>query len=165
MLASIPFVLLALLSRSEPVIFASIWAAETLMFVNTGPGMAIVANVVQPNLRAAALAISYAAAHFLGDIWSPLLVGKAADMFGDPETMNSSIGRALKAIGAVPTQIEGQPPENIVAGLLILVPALLISGVVFLAGARHLPREMALMKAKLKASPSAHTAQGGPPLH
>jgi sugar phosphate permease len=165
MLASIPFVIMVLMSRSEPVIFASIFAAETLMFVNTGPCMAIIANVVQPNLRAAALAISYAAVHFLGDIWSPWLIGKAADMFGDPETMNSSIGRALKAIGAEPTQVPGQPPENIVAGLLILIPALLLSGIVFLAGARHLPREMALMQAKLKAAPVPHAASAaGPPL-
>ena len=112
MLASIPFVILALISKSEPVIYASIFAAETLMFVNTGPCMAIIANVVQPNLRAAAFAISYFAVHFLGDIWSPWLIGKAADMFGDPETMNSSIGRALKAIGAVPTQVAGQQPRE-----------------------------------------------------
>ena len=136
------------------MIYLSIFAAETLMFVNTGPCMAIIANVVQPNLRGAALAISYAAVHFLGDIWSPWLIGKAADMFGDPETMNSSIGRALKSIGAVPTQVPGHPPENLVAGLLILIPALLLSGIVFLAGARHLPREMALMRAKLKAAPT-----------
>jgi MFS family permease len=156
MLASIPFVILALMVKSEPVIFVSIFAAETLMFVNTGPCMAIIANVVQPNLRGAALAISYAAVHLLGDIWSPLLIGKAADLFGDPETMNSSIGRALKVLGAVPTQVAGQPPKNLVAGLLILVPALLLSAIVFLAGARHLPREMALMRAKLKAAPPTH---------
>ena len=39
-------------------IFAAIFLAETLMFVNTGPCNAIIANVVQPNLRAAAYAIS-----------------------------------------------------------------------------------------------------------
>ncbi len=164
MLASIPFVIMALMSKDAPVIYASIFAAETLMFVNTGPCTAIIANVVQPNLRSAALAISYAAVHFLGDIWSPWLIGKAADMFGDPETMNSSIGRVLTSIGAVPTQVEGHPPENIVAGLLILIPALLLSGIVFLSGARHLPREMALMQAKLKAPPVAHAAPAGPPL-
>ena len=35
-----------------------------------------------------------------------------------------------------------------------IFPALLLSGVVLLAGARHLPREMALMQAKLKAAPA-----------
>ena len=158
MLASIPFVLMALLSSKAAVIYPCIFAAEALMFVNTGPCMAIIANVVQPNLRGAAMAISYAAVHFLGDIWSPWLIGKAADMFGDPETMNTSIGRALKAIGAVPTRVAGHPPENLVAGLLILIPALLLAGVVLLAGARHLPREMALMRAKLKAAPTKGAA-------
>lgn len=153
MIASIPFVLLALFSTSEPVIYAMIFVAEALMFVNTGPCNAIIANVVQPNLRAAAFAISTFAIHFLGDIWSPWLIGKAADLFGDPETMASSYGQLLKAIGAVPTQVAGHPPENIVAGLLMVVPALLLSGVVLLVGARHLPREMALMQAKLKAAP------------
>jgi hypothetical protein len=42
---------------------------------------------------------------------------------------------------------------NLLAGLLVVVPAILISGLVLLAGARHLPREMALMLAKLKAAP------------
>ena len=162
MIASIPFVLVALFSTSESVIFAAIFAAEALMFINTGPCNAIIANVVQPNLRAAAYAISTFAIHFLGDIWSPWLIGKAADLFGDRETMASSIGRLLQAIGAVPTQVPGQPPENIIAGLLAVVPALLLSGVVMLAGARHLPREMALMQAKLKASPRGALAKEAP---
>jgi hypothetical protein len=126
--------------------------------------MAIIANVVQPNLRAAAFAISYSAAHFLGDMWSPWLIGYAADLFGQPDTMKSSIGQALTAIGAVPTQQAGEHPQNLVAGLLIVIPALLLSGIVFLAGARHLPREMALMKAKLKAPPAPRGASASPPL-
>lgn len=156
MLASIPFVLIALFAKTEPVIYGTIFAAEALMFINTGPCNAIIANVVQPNLRAAAYAISTFAIHFLGDIWSPWLIGLAADKLGDPLTMATSYGQLLKAIGAGPTQITGQPPENIVAGLLLTVPAILLSGIVFLAGARHLPREMALMQAKLKAAPVRH---------
>jgi MFS transporter, Spinster family, sphingosine-1-phosphate transporter len=150
MLSAIPFVLAALFSTTEPAIFAAIFAAEALMFINTGPCNAIIANVVQPNLRAAAYAVSIFAIHFLGDIWSPWLIGKVADMFGDPTTMETPVGHALRSIGAVPTQVAGQPPENIVAGLLIVVPALLLSGAVMIAGARHLPREMALMQAKLR---------------
>lgn len=160
MIASIPFVLLALFSTSEKMIFAGIFAAEALMFINTGPCNAIIANVVQPNLRAAAYAVSIFAVHFLGDIWSPWLIGKAADLFGDPETMASSYGRLLKSLGVVPTQVSGHPPENIVAGLVLVVPALLLSGLVFLAGTRHLPREMALMQAKLKSAPRSSAANG-----
>jgi hypothetical protein len=159
MLGSIPFVLMALFSTSEWAIFSSIFAAETLMFVNTGPLNAIIADVVQPNLRSSAYAICNFSIHFLGDIWSPWLIGKTADMFGDPTTMATSIGRALRSIGAVPTQMSGQPPENLVAGLLVVIPALLLSGVVMIAGARHLPREMALMQAKLRAAPGKKLAR------
>ena len=153
MILSIPFVVLALVAHEKVLIYACIFAAETLMFVNTGPCTAIIANVVQPNLRAAAFAISTFAVHFLGDIWSPWLIGKAADFFGNADTMKTAVGQFLARLGAVPTQVEGQKPENIVAGLLFITPALLLSGIVLLAGARHLPREMALMRAKLKAAP------------
>ena len=153
MILSIPFVILALVAKDKTTIYAAIFAAETLMFVNTGPCTAIIANVVQPNMRAAAFAVSTFAVHFLGDIWSPWLIGKAADIFGDPDTMKGSIGRFLASLGAVPTQVEGQKPENIVAGLLFITPALLLSGIVLIAGARHLSREMELMRAKLRAAP------------
>ena len=153
MLASIPFVLVGLLSHSLPWVFGGIFLAEALMFVNTGPCNAIIANVVAPNLRSSAYAIAIAGVHVLGDFWSPPLIGWVAATFGQKDSMATPIGRALASIGALPTQPKGQAPENIVAGLLILVPALLISGIVLLAGARHLPREMALMLAKLKAAP------------
>jgi MFS family permease len=160
MIASIPFVLAALFSTTPEIIYAAIFAAEALMFINTGPCNAIIANVVQPNLRAAAYAIAIFAIHFLGDIWSPWLIGKAADWLGDPLTMVTPLGQLLKAIGAVPTQVTGHPPENIVGGLLAVVPALLLSGIVLLAGARHLPREMALMQAKLKSTPKSSPVSG-----
>ncbi len=155
MLASIPFVLVGLLARSTPVAFLGIFLAETLMFVNTGPCNAIIANVVMPNMRAAAYAVAIFAVHFLGDIWSPMLIGWVADTFGRAEMMNTTVGRAFAAVGALPTQQPDQAPENILAGLLVVVPALTISAIVLLAGARHLPREMALMRAKLKAAPRA----------
>ena len=89
----------------EPAIFAAIFLAEALMFVNTGPCNAIIANVVQPNLRAAAYSIAIFAVHFLGDIWSPSLIGKVSDLFGDAEMMAGRLGRVLTSIGAVPTQV------------------------------------------------------------
>src|SRR4029077_7402627 len=95
MIGSISFVLLALFSHSEVAIFAAILLAETLMFVNTGPCNAIIANVVQPNLRAAAYSVAIFAVHFLGDIWSPSLIGKVSDSFGEPYMMTGAPGRAL----------------------------------------------------------------------
>ena len=153
MFGSIPFVVAALLVRAEPAIFAAIFLAESLMFVNTGPCNAIIANVVQPNLRAAAYSIALFAVHFLGDIWSPSLIGKVSDLFGDAAMMAGRMGRVLNSIGAVPTQVTGQAPENIVAGLFVVVPALVLAGILLLTGARHLRREMGLMQAKLLALP------------
>jgi hypothetical protein len=68
--------------------------------------------------------------------------------------MASPIGRFLKSLGADAVLGENGRPENMVAGLLVVVPAVFLSGVVLLSGARHLPREMALMLAKLKAAPA-----------
>ncbi len=104
------------------------------MFVNTGPCNAIIANVVQPNLRAAAYSIALFAVHFLGDIWSPSLIGKVSDLFGDAAMMAGRMGRVLNSIGAVPTQVTGQAPENIVAGLFVVVPALVLAGILLLTG-------------------------------
>ena len=154
MLAAVPTTLLALFAHDRPVIFAGIFLTEAFMFVNVGPCMTIVANVVTPNMRASALAIATLLMHLLGDIWSPSLIGWVADYCGKPDTMATSFGRMLASMGALPTPQEDGSMQNLLAGLLITVPAIAISGVVFLAGARHLPREMALMLAKLKANPA-----------
>lgn len=152
MLGSVPFILLGLYARHEHWIFTGIFLAEMMMFVNTGPCNAVIANVVAPNVRAAAYAIAIAAVHFLGDLWSPMLMGWIADTFGRSDTMATSFGRAVAASGAIP--IGGQ---NLLAGMLVVVPAMLGSGLVLLIGARHLPREMALMLAKLQAAPRSST--------
>lgn len=153
MLAAIPFVLVGMLATTPVWIFAGIFFAEMLMFVNTGPCNAIIANVVAPNMRAAAYAAATFAIHFLGDIWSPALIGWLSDTFGQKDTMETVFGQALAAIGAVPTPSPHGQPANLLAGMLAVVPAILISGLVLLSGARHLPREMALMLAKLNAAP------------
>jgi len=157
MIASIPFILVGMFAKTPLWIFSGIFLAEMLMFVNTGPCNAVIANVVVPNMRAAAYAVAIFAIHFLGDIWSPTLMGWVADTFGQKDSMSTIFGQALEAIGAVPTQIANGPPENLLAGLLIVVPAVAISGIVLLSGARHLPREMALMSAKLRATPVKKT--------
>ena len=156
MLAAVPATLVALFAHKPPLIYTGIFLAEALMFVNVGPCVTILANVVTPNMRASALAIATFLMHFLGDVWSPSLVGWVADYCGQADVMASWFGRLLAAVGAVPAQPNPKlPPQNLLAGLLITVPAIFISGVVFLSGARHLPREMALMLAKLKFVPAA----------
>ncbi len=153
LIASIPFILVAILSTKPAWIFAGIFVAEMLMFINTGPCNAVIANVVMPNMRSAAYAVTLFAVHVLGDIWSPPLIAWVSDTFAERDAMESVFGRAFVAIGAVPTHHAPYSPSNWAAGLLVSIPAVLLAGTVLLAGARHLPREMALMLAKLKANP------------
>ena len=155
LIAAVPFLLVAIYSKSLGWIYAGIFLSEALMFINTGPCNAVIANVVMPSMRAAAFAIAIFVVHFLGDIWSPTLMGWVADFFGHEDSMASGFGRALAAIGALPTNRPGHVPENLTAGMLVVVPAVFLAGVVLLAGARHLPREMALMLARLKAKPQS----------
>jgi MFS family permease len=162
MLASIPFLFMAIFARGEGMIYLGVFMAIALMFTNSGPCHAIIANVVMPNMRAVACAVAIAATHLLGDIWSPTLMAWVAQTFGQPDSMATPFGTALAAIGAVPRAQPGRDPENLTAGLLTAVPALVIAGIVLLSGARHLPREMALMLAKLKAAPTRFRPQARP---
>jgi MFS family permease len=148
------FVLIAIYGRGMAAICGGLFLAESMMFFIMAPSYAIIAAVVMPNMRGVACAVVLAAVHLLGDIWSPTLMGWMIDTFGQADSMSTGFGRALAAIGAVPVALPDQDPQNVTAGMLVVIPALLISGIVLLAGARHLPREMALMLAKLKALPS-----------
>jgi MFS family permease len=156
--SAILFVLAAIYRRDMASICGGLLLAEGMMFFNMAPCYAIIASVVMPNMRGVACAVVLAAVHLLGDIWSPSLMGWMIDTFGQADSMSTSFGQALAAIGAVPVALPGHDPENVTAGMLLVVPALLISGIVLLAGSRHLPREMTLMLAKLKAPPSRHSA-------
>ena len=106
-----------------------------------------------PNMRGVGFGVALAAGHVLGDLWSPTLMGWVIDTFGQRDSMATGFGQVLAALGAVPVAQPGHDPENLTAGLLAILPALLIAGAVLLAGIRHLPREMALMLAKLRAAP------------
>ena len=157
MLASVPFLIGAIYSKEPARVFALLFCAEALMFIHTGPCNAVIANVVMPHMRAVAYAATLLAVHVFGDLWSGALIGWVSDTFGKRDSMASVFGEWLTMIGAVPTSRPGQFPMNLKAGMLVVVPALVMSGLVMLAGARHLPREMALMLAKLRARPSQET--------
>jgi MFS transporter, Spinster family, sphingosine-1-phosphate transporter len=153
MLGAIPFVLAMIYGRGLPWILGGTFLAVFVMFLNIGPCYSIIANVVMPNMRGVACGVTLAAVHLLGDLWSPTLMGWVIDTFGQADSMATGFGQALAAVGAIPVAQPGRDPENLTAGMLVVVPALLISGIVLLSGSRHLPREMALMLAKLKAAP------------
>src|SRR5262249_14831864 len=125
-----------------------------LLFANLGPCYAIIARVTAPSMRAVACGSALAATHLLGDVWSPGLMAAVASFFGQPDAMATQLGRALAAVGATPRGTAGREPEHLPAALLVLPPAIAIAAVVLLVGAWHLPRETALMLAKLRAAPA-----------
>ncbi len=159
MLGSIACVLVAIYGRSVPSVFGGIFLAVGLMFLEIGPCYAIISRVVMPNMRGVACGVTLSATHLLGDLWSPTLMGWVIDTFAQADSMATGFGQVLAAVGAVPVAQPGRDPQNLTAGMLAVLPALLISGVVLLAGSRHLPREMALMLAKLRAAPSRRAAR------
>ncbi len=153
-LAAIPWVLVAIYALSAPLILLGLTLATGIMFMNIVPCFTIISSVTMPNMRGVGCGVALAAIHLLGDAWSPTFMGWVADTFGQKDSMATGFGRALAALGALPVAQQGLDPQNLTAAMLVVIPALLISGIVLLAGSRHLPREMALLHAKLRATPS-----------
>ena len=154
MLAAIPCVLVAIYARQAPLVLGGLSLATALIFLNVVPCYNIISSVTMPNMRGVGVGVALTAVHLLGDIWSPTAMGWVADTFGQRDLSATGFGRALAAIGAVPVTQPGLDPQNLTAAMLVVVPALLIAGIVLLAGSRHLHREMALLRAKLRATPS-----------
>ncbi|MHB1557574.1 MAG: MFS transporter [Isosphaeraceae bacterium] len=158
MLAAIACVLTFVYARSSTAINLGIFLTEYAMFVAVVPCFTILAGVTMPSMRGVAFGAALAARHLLGDLWSPTILGWVIDTFAQPDTMATPFGRALAALGAVPHAPRGQEPQNLTAGMLLLPVVLVIGSIFLLAGTRHLPREMALMIAKLRAAPSRRGA-------
>ena len=154
MFGAIVCVLVAVYSPWAPLIFGGLTLAIGVTFLNIVPCYTIISSVTMPNMRGVGCGVALAAVNLLGAIWSPTLMGWVADTFGQRDSMATGFGQALEAIGARPVARPGLDPQNLTAAMLVVVPALLIAGSVLLAGSRHLPREMALLVAKLRATPS-----------
>jgi MFS family permease len=117
MLAAVPIITPALLTNRLAVIIPCLLVGLTLCFVNFGPSNTILTNVSDPKIRAAAVAINLFVMHWLGDIPSPALMGKVADL-------TSSRGEEMNFWG-----------------MAITLPALLLGGVLFCLGMPHLERD------------------------
>ncbi len=154
MLAAIGCVLVLVYARSEPWINLGIFLTEYALFLVVAPCFTIIAGVTMPSMRGVAFGVALAARHVLGDLWSPTIMGWVIDTFAQRDSMATPFGRVLAALGALPHTHRGQEPQNLTAGLLLIPVVLLVGGIVLLAGTRHLPRELALMIAKLRAAPS-----------
>ena len=78
-LVAAPLTLVALTAVTPAVYWTAIVAAELCLFASTGPINSTIVNVVDPAMRATAVAFSIFAIHLLGDVPSPSLVGVISD--------------------------------------------------------------------------------------
>ncbi len=109
-LVSVPF-FVGMLYLPFPYAWVSTFFAVFGLFLNTGPGNTILANVVPTEIRATSFAINILLIHALGDAISPLLIGTVADR------------------------------SNLQFGFLLCTILIVVAGVVWLFGAKHLRRD------------------------
>jgi MFS family permease len=82
LIASLPFTVLAILSPVPAIFWPSMFVTLFLLFLNTGPLNAALANVLPAELRARGFALYTLCIHLLGDAASPTLIGLASDRIG-----------------------------------------------------------------------------------
>lgn len=89
-LLAVPFVVVALTAGAPSAYYPGIVCAQLLLFMSTGPINAAIVNMVSPFERASAVALSMFAIHLLGDVPSPVLIGRISDA--------SSLGHAVLVV-------------------------------------------------------------------
>jgi MFS family permease len=104
-LLAVPFVVLSLTASAPAVFYPALVCAQLLLFMSTGPINAAIVNMVSPFERASAVALSMFAIHLLGDVPSPVLIGRLSDA--------SSLGQAVLVV----------PVAVAIGGLMWLVAA------------------------------------------
>ena len=92
-LLAAPFALLAFRLHDSSLILGALFVAEVLIFASTGPVNSAIVNVVAPDMRASAVALSILTIHALGDVPSPPLIGLLSDA--------SSLGEAVLLVPAM----------------------------------------------------------------
>jgi MFS family permease len=122
MLAAFPL-FVAMLYTPFPMAWGFLFGAVFFVFLNTGPSNAALANVVGPKIRATAFALNILIIHALGDAISPPLLGAVAGHSARPD---------------------GSPDMNV--AFLVVSAAMLISGVIWLFGMKHLAADTAAVE-------------------
>ncbi|MBS1767029.1 MAG: MFS transporter [Acidobacteria bacterium] len=108
LLASIPLVVLSLRAGSLHLVYGLFFAALLLLFMNTSPVNALTVSCLPASVRATGTAVNVFFIHLMGDAISPTLIGSRTDHL---QTAGLDPGHALAS------------------GMLIVVPALVVSGV------------------------------------
>lgn len=76
----VPAAALTLYTPSAVTFFVSIFVCEVALFASTSPINVVILGSVPPSVRAMAMAVSIFMQHLLGDLLSPPLIGKIADV-------------------------------------------------------------------------------------
>jgi len=82
LLLSVPFAVAGIVAPSPAIFWPAMFVALTLLFLNTGPLNAAMANVLPAQLRGWGFAMNTMAIHLLGDAASPTVIGFASDRIG-----------------------------------------------------------------------------------
>ena len=141
-LASVPVGIAGILDPARTSSLGLLFTASVLMAMVLGPSNTVTANVVPANRRAAGYALFIFLIHLFGDISSPILLGWISGFFGSTAVMSSALGKLLLSIGAGPTADECGQMTNLTVAMLTVGPVLLLGGIFFLIGSRHLPGDM-----------------------
>lgn len=118
MLIGFPF-FLGVLYVPFPWAWGFLAVAVFCLFLNTGPSNTIIANVTPAPLRATAFAVSIFTIHALGDVISPPIIGRICDA----------------------TRTDVLPHGDMNKAFLVISLAILLSGVFWALGAKHLARD------------------------
>ena len=123
--------LAAMLYTPFPVAWILLFGAVFFVFLNTGPSNAALANVAAPKIRATAFAANILVIHALGDAISPPLIGAVA----------------------------GYCDMNI--AFLVISGTMLISGIIWLAGMKHLASDTAAVESRIASEKETAGMPGG----
>jgi predicted MFS family arabinose efflux permease len=82
-LLAVPTAFAALLAPSATGAMIFLAITMFLLFLSTGPINTLIIESVPVNLRASAMALSIFMIHLFGDMWSPEIVGRLADAWGN----------------------------------------------------------------------------------
>lgn len=111
-----PFALLAILSPATTWTFPLIFAAEFLIFLHSGPLIALIAGVVPDRLRARAFACNIFLIHALGDAISPTILGYLSDLWGLQSAMLLAGPLPLVLGGAICLLGRNYPARDLIGG-------------------------------------------------
>jgi len=100
MLLGVPAAFVGLTADDRSIYLPAIFIAEVLVFLNTGPANAVFVNVSLPEIRATAIAFSIFVYHLLGDVPSPILIGRVSDWTGSLGTamLLTTVGMGISGV-------------------------------------------------------------------